>query len=219
MNKNVLVVTAGVLAVAVFLVGTLFYKQEKAAEVSKVAQDNSAALIRPHSPVFGNEQAKVTIVEFLDPACETCRAFYPHVKSIVMASFGQVKLVIRYAPLHQGSDQAVKILEAARMQKDMYWPVMEAALQSQPDWASHHNPQPDLIWEHVKTTGLDIAKAKSDLNDPSIQKILDQDIADRLALKINKTPSFFVNGKPLSEFGLDQLKQLVKQELMLAYGQ
>ena len=79
---------------------------------------------RPHSPVFGNPAAKVTIVEFFDPSCETCRAFYPIVKGIVTSSFGQVRLVVRYAPLHKGSDTAVKILEAAR-QQGKYWEAVE----------------------------------------------------------------------------------------------
>jgi hypothetical protein len=43
----------------------------------------------------------------------------------------QVRLVIRYAPFHQGSDQVVKLLEAARRQ-DKYVAVMEAVLKAQP---------------------------------------------------------------------------------------
>ena len=63
-------------------------------------------------------------MEFFDPSCEACRAFYPIVKSLVNSSFGQVRLVVRYAPLHQGSDTAVKILEAAREQ-GKYWQALE----------------------------------------------------------------------------------------------
>jgi hypothetical protein len=43
---------------------------------------------------------------------------------MVNASFGQVRLVVRYAPLHHGSDTAVKILEAAR-QQGKYWEALE----------------------------------------------------------------------------------------------
>ena len=65
------------------------------------------------------------------PGRETCRAFYPLVKTIVNSSFGQVRLVVRHAPLHQGSDTAVKILEAAKLQ-GQYWPAVERALAGQP---------------------------------------------------------------------------------------
>ena len=53
-------------------------------------------------------------VEFLDPACETCRAFYPIVKDILKQYPNDVRLVIRYAPFHAGSDQVVKLLEAGK---------------------------------------------------------------------------------------------------------
>lgn len=217
MKRNLLVVAAGLLAVAVFLLGAFFYAGKKDEQTVNLAQTNRDALVRPHSPIYRSPSAKVTIVEFLDPACETCRAFYPFVKSMVNASFGQVNLVVRYAPLHHGSDEAVKILEAARMQ-NLYWQVMEAMFAAQPIWASHEAPRPALIWEHIKGTGLDIAKAKADMNDPSIAKILLQDGADVESLRVTKTPGFFVNGKPLVDFGSNQLKALVDQEVRTAYG-
>ena len=150
-----------------------------------------------------------------DPACETCRAFYPVVKSIVNASFGQVRLVVRYAPLHQGSDQAIKILEAARLQ-GKYWQALEKTLADQPRWAAHHNPQPQLIWDSIADIGLDMAKAKADAGSPAIAQVLQQDVADMNALKVTRTPGFFVNGTPLRDFGEAQLKTLVAQEIAKA---
>ena len=90
MNKRILVVSAGLLALVVFALGVFFYTQQQTQQAAQLAQDNRAALVRPHSPAFGNSSAKVTIVEFIDPACETCSAFYPLVKSLVGGSFGQV---------------------------------------------------------------------------------------------------------------------------------
>ena len=217
MKQKLIVASTVLLALLVFLLGIFFYTGQENQKVSLVAQDNSAALIRQHSPVYGNPEAKVTIVEFFDPACEACREFYPFVKTLVNANFGRVNLVLRYAPFHQGSDEAVKILEAARMQ-NMYWPVLEAMLESQPVWASHDRPRPELIWDYIKETGIDIAKAKADVNDPRILKILKQDTADVATLKVTKTPSFFVNGKPLIDFGMDELKELVGKESRNVYS-
>ena len=53
-----------------------------------------------------------------------------------------MRLVVRYAPLHQGSDTAVKILEAARLQ-GKYWEAVEKAMAFQPQWASHDHPRPE----------------------------------------------------------------------------
>ena len=76
----------------------------------------SKSLVRDYSPVIGPDKAQVTIVEFFDPACEACRAYYPYVKQIMAAFPGDVRLVLRYVLFHRGSEEAVTILEAARLQ-------------------------------------------------------------------------------------------------------
>ena len=211
-SKWMMVGAVGVVTLA-FIAGVAIYKDRSAQQATGAAQAGSEALVRAHAPVFGNPQAKVTIVEFFDPSCETCRAFYPVVKGIVNASFGQVRLVLRYAPLHPGSDRAVQILEAARLQ-GQYWPALERALADQPRWAAHSSPQPELIWESIADTGLDMAKARADANSPAIADALKQDIADMVALKVRATPGFFVNGRPLTDFGAAQLRALVDEELV-----
>jgi protein-disulfide isomerase len=211
-NKKWLVVSTAAAVVVAFVAGIMILRDRANQEVKQALQSNSEALVRPYSPVYGNPAAKVTIVEFLDPACETCGAFYPIVKGIVNASFSQVRLVVRYAALHKGSDTAVRILEAAR-QQGKYWEVLERTLATQPQWAAHHNPQPELIWQLIADTGLDVAKAKAAANSPEIDQVLRQDMADMKTLKVDKTPGFFVNGTPLVEFGVAQLKALVEQEV------
>lgn len=212
MNKKWLVVSTALAVIVAFVAGVAVFRERSAAEVTQAVQSGGEALVRPHSPVYGNPAARVTIVEFFDPACETCRAFYPIVKGIVKASFGQVRLVLRYAPLHQGSDTAVGILEAARLQ-NKYWEAVERALAAQPQWAAHHDPRPDLIWQAIADIGLDIEKAKADAASVAVSKLLSQDVADMRTLKVERTPGFFVNGTPLHDFGEAQLKALVEQEL------
>ena len=215
MNRKWVVVSTAAAVVVAFVVGAVVYQDRSKGEVAQALRTSSDALVRPHSPIFGNPAAKVTIVEFLDPSCETCRAFYPIVKRIVNSSFGQVRLVVRYAPLHQGSDTAVKILEAAR-QQGKYWEALESAMAQQPRWAAHHKPQPELIWALIADLGLDMDKARADARGPAIDQLLRQDVADMQALKVDRTPGFFVNGTPLREFGEAQLKALVEQELKKA---
>jgi len=204
-----------VAVIAAFVGGAWFYKERAGLEDARSAAQNSDALVRPHSPVFGNPAARVTIVEFFDPSCETCRAFYPIVKGIVTSSFGQVRLVVRYAPLHEGSDTAVKILEAARPQ-GKYWEALEKALATQPMWAAHGDPKPDLIWKVLTEVGVDVPAARAAASGAAIEQVLRQDVADMKILKVSQTPSFFVNGTPLREFGEAQLKSLVAQELAKA---
>jgi protein-disulfide isomerase len=42
-------------------------------------------------------------------------------------------------------------------------------------------------------------------------------MADVATFKVQKTPTFYVNGKPLINFGEDALRALVKQEIDASY--
>ena len=54
-----------------------------------------SALASEHSPSIGDPGAKVHIVEFLDPACETCALFYPMVKGWINEAPGRIRLSVR----------------------------------------------------------------------------------------------------------------------------
>jgi protein-disulfide isomerase len=129
---------------------------------------------------------------------------------------GKIKLVIRYAPFHDGADYFVKILEAAKRQ-GKYWETLDIMYKTQRHWASHHNPQPQKIWGFLRKAGLDLGKIQNDMKDPEIAAIIQQDLADAKTLNVRKTPGFFVNGKPLPSFGYKQLQQLVESELKKYY--
>ncbi len=55
--------------------------------------------------------------------------------------------------------------------------------------------------------------ARADADSPAVAQLLAQDIADMKALKVDRTPGFFVNGTPLRDFGEAQLRALVDQEI------
>ena len=134
------------------------------------------------------------------------------------ANDGKLRLTLRYATFHEGSDYVVKVLEAARMQgPDLYWKALEAILANQSNWAEHGRSNPQLVWDYLSGTGLDTQKAKQDMNDARIAELLKQDAKDLAVLKISKTPSFYINGKPLTEFGPNQLRAQVENEIRGAY--
>jgi len=188
------------------------YKRNKA-QASRIAEYNRAPLVRPHAPTLGKADAPVVIVEFFDPACETCAAFYPLVKKMMASHPDDIRLVLRYAPFHNGSDKVVAMLEAARKQ-DKYWEALEALLASQAAWAPHHTPQATLAWKQLEGLGLDRARIKADMASPEISSLIAQDLADAAALKVTMTPEYFVNGNPLPTFGYGPLKQLVEEALL-----
>ncbi len=211
--------TRKLLALAVLLIlGLAFYfgmdayrDRTQAEQDTRIAVEGSR-LVRMHTPIIGPQNAPVTIVEFFDPACETCRAFYPIVKQIMAQHPDKVRLALRYAPFHHGSDQVVKLIEAARKQ-GLYTPVLEALLATQPEWADHAAPNIGIAFEAAARAGLDMGRARQDMETPEIQAVLAQDIEDLTALQVSKTPTFFVNGRSLPSFGPEQLTRLVAEEV------
>lgn len=220
MNRKTLVSATLVLALGAFAVGGWLVSQQdnsqpqlsmenqaseavsKSNEVDGLIQE---ALVRPYSPIMGPEDAPVTIVEFFDPACEACRAFYPILKEIMSEYPEEVKVVVRYTAFHgEGSELAILILEAARLQ-NIFVPVKEALLNNQDEWASHGAPDTRKILQIAADAGLNMEEALTQIKSPSIVGILNQDKADVQTVGVRQTPTFFVDGKPLVEFGAKQL--------------
>ena len=212
-QKPVFIAAAVVLAV-VFVVGTLVYQSRKSDSTQALARQT--LLARGYAPTKGPADAKVHIVEFLDPACDTCRNFYPFVARMMAANPGKIRVTVRHAPFHSNSDYVVKVLEAARKQ-GKYWEALEALFEMQPHWAPNHSPQPDLVFMDLGGLGLDLERVRQDMYAPDIAQNLAQDIADAKALNVTQTPEFFVNGKPMPSFGYEQLTALVNDALATAY--
>lgn len=222
MNRRTLLV-GGTAAVAVAAFGgAAWFVRQKPQSPASAAGDaaglpatpgaalDPAVLNRPHSPVLGPVDAPVTITEFFDPSCEACRAFHPIVQKIRDEFPTQVRVVLRYAAFHEGSDEAVRILETARVQK-VFEPVLVALLEGQPEWAPHTGPNLDVAWEIAGRAGLDVTKAKVDRMLPGIVYTLKTDAEDVAAVGVQQTPTFFINAKPLADFGPESLVAAVRQ--------
>ena len=216
MNRKFLFVGTMLVLVAVFIIGTLAYKSDNTRQTAQNVESNQGRLVQFYSPALGNADAKVHIVEFLDPACETCAVFYPYVKQMMAASPDRIRLTVRHVPFHTGSDQVVRILEAARRQ-GKYWEALEAVLRNQNRWVQNHTAQPEQVWPVLEGIGLNIDQARADMNAPDIAQRIAQDQSDARALNVTKTPTYFVNGRPLPSFGLEQLRTLVRDEERAAY--
>ena len=132
------------------------------------------------------------------------------------ANRDKIRLSLRYAPFHAGSDNVVRILEAARKQ-DKYWQTLEAVLASQPYWAPNHKAEVEYVWPQLRNLGLDLERIKRDMYAPEIERVIAQDLADAKALNVTMTPEFFVNGRPLPEFGYEPLQKLVNNAVAKAY--
>ena len=217
MQKKLLIAITAILAIVL----AIFYFVNTDKTNGNLALDAANVMLegnvyeRTYSPILGEVNAPVTIVEFFDPSCEACRAFYPVVKQILGKYPGKVRLVLRYATFHQGSEEVVRLLEASRLQ-GVFEPVLEQLLLKQPEWAIHGNPRIDKAWNFAEQVGLNVELAKKAMFNDEINQILAQEKQDIKALKVSRTPTFYVNKKPLPKFGGQELYDLVSSEVEIA---
>lgn len=218
-NKKtiLLVVGALILMAGVFFAAVSKFKTKETERLTFISKDNFTTFVPDYAIRKGNPEARVYVVEFFDPECESCREFHPHIQSILSDYEGKIQVVMRYAAFHGNSIFAIKILEAARKQ-DKYWEALQIMFQHQPEWGNHHNPRPELLWDFLPRLGIDTEQIKKDMEDPKIQEIIAQDTKDGQTLEVRGTPTFFVNGKPVHEFGPDPLRSAIEVALKETNG-
>ncbi len=218
----------GIVVVIVAVIGASYYRNsEQSVRITNTGSSgnstnssvNAETLIRPDSPTLGAADAPITIVEFLDPECESCAAFAPTVKKIMQEYDGKIRLVVRYMPLHPNSLSAATFTEAAGEQ-GKYWQAQELLFQKQPEWGTKHGPQTSapadinaLFKKYAMELGLDAKKMDAAFAENRYQSKIQRDLRDGQALGVRQTPTFFVNGRKLSRFSEADLRLLINEEL------
>ena len=170
-------------------------------------------LVREDSPTLGPADAPVTLVEFLDPECEACRAFFPIVKQIMSEYEGQVRLVVRYVPGHANSALAAIALEAAREQdEERYWEMLELLFERQPDWGEQEDPQSEAFLDAAAEVGLDVGPIEAAMLEGDTTMV-ERDLEDAIAVGVRGTPTFFVNGTLVSDLSIEGLRAAIDAAL------
>jgi protein-disulfide isomerase len=199
-----------ILVIAVALV--VLYNSGQPADTASTSSVSETQLIRSDSPIFGSPDAPVTIVEFLDPECESCRAAFPFVKQLLEEYDQRVRLVVHYFPLHNNSVLAASATEAAGAQ-GMYWEMQELLFTRQPEWGEQRTPQTELFIGYAAELGLNVEQFTADLQNPDYQAKVERDQADGEALGVTGTPTFFINGRRVEELSADAIIAMIEEEL------
>ena len=148
----------------------------------------------------------VTLVEFLDFECESCLAAYPVVEQLREDYAGQVTFVARYFPVdgHFNAQNAAVAVEAAA-QQGQFEAMYQRMYTTQPQWGEQQSSRALLFREFASDLGLDMDAYDDAVADPAT---LDRVLADRddgLALGVQGTPTFFLNGEQLTVGSADEL--------------
>ncbi|WP_156517268.1 DsbA family protein, partial [Rhodococcus sp. EPR-279] len=107
----------------------------------------------------------------------------------------RVSFVARYFPIasHFNAERAARAVEAAAQQggfEDMYQRMYE----TQAQWGEQQVPQDELFRSFAVEQGLDMSAFDAAYTDPATLERIEADVADGIALGVQGTPTFFLNG-------------------------
>ncbi len=211
MKREVKVVLSLAAAVTVaLLAAAMFYKSRQPSQIAApVRAGLSQELIRGDSWTLGPADAPVTVVEFLDPECESCKAFYPIMKEVLKKHEGKVHFVVRYMTFHRSSMMAVAATEAAGKQQK-YWEMQERLFATAGEWGHQPTPIRGFFVSYARELGLDVDRFQLDLDDPAWATKVQRDMADGSTLGVSQTPTIFVNGVKLEDLSQEALETAVE---------
>jgi len=144
----------------------------------------------PTSPVGGNPQGNVTIVEFFDYNCPYCKRVLPTVQTLLKTD-GNIRYVFKEFPIlgPQSVVAARAALAAWKLDRDRYVPFHTALMQSRGRLSERK------ILDVAADSGLDVERLRAAMADPGIDKVLARNAELARALDINGTPAFVIGEK------------------------
>jgi protein-disulfide isomerase len=160
-------------------------------------QARMEALIPKDAHVFGDPNAKITVVEFADMYCPACRRASPKLKELIAKNPGKIRMVYRHFPLmdkHPLALNAALISEVAADQ-GKFFDYLIAVMKRE---GTEEIGVPAL-YEVASEVGVDVDEAKKRMQnekDPIYARV-QRDIAlsDRLGLQVTPTFILMLDGK------------------------
>lgn len=215
----------GIVATLLIVVGGVFFFSKPAGPAEPAKPVSNDILIPQNSFITSGilngaylpatDSAQVTLVEFGDYECPACGQFSPLVQKLMQEYGGKINFVFRNFPLsqHKNAILSAKAAESAGLQ-GKFWEMHEKIYATQVEWAKSANPQA-VFDAHAVNLGLNMDQFKKDMESDTVKSKISRDQNDGILIKINQTPTYFVNGMKLDSlpFEYDQFKAMVTKDI------
>jgi protein-disulfide isomerase len=166
---------------------------------------------------LGPANAPVTITEFASMTCPHCAAFnadvFPKIKSTYIDT-GKIRYIFREFPLDIKAAAGSMLARCiAKDDAGKYFAVIDMLFKQQGDWVMKNTTE--TLTRIGKQAGLSQEQVEACLKD---QALLDKIAADQKyavdVLKVNSTPTFFINGEVIKgEASFDEFDKKIKSLL------
>jgi protein-disulfide isomerase len=144
----------------------------------------------PTDHAQGPEHARVTVVEYGDFECPSCKVAAT-TPTLLMERFpNKVRFLFRHFPIAEAHPHAILAAEAseAAAAQDKFWPMYHLLFDNQAHLGEKH------LHRYAGEVGLDMTRYAAEMADHIyLQKVREHMDGGRLS-HIRATPAFFVNG-------------------------
>lgn len=178
-------------------------------DVALVAANKAALFEDANSWSGGNPEGDITLVEFLDYRCGYCKKSYTEVEELVKSD-GNIRFVVKEFPiLGEQSTLASQFAIATRLVAgDEAYKQMHDAL-----YMMRGEVTPDSLNALAGKLGLDAAAITAKMGAPEVAQIIEDNRNLAVAMKINGTPGFVIQGTMLRGYApLDTMRQIVAEQ-------
>ena len=158
---------------------------ERKKQIAKLKTNRRALERDPATPVIGNPDGDITIVEFFDYNCGYCKLMFPKVLEYA-ENDGNIRWVLKDMPsLSETSDLAARAGLAANKQ-GKYFEMHQAMISH-----SGQLTEDDII-TYAKSSGLDMKKFEQDRKDKALDKILNANRILASRFEFRGIPDFII---------------------------
>jgi len=197
MKRHLPFVTSGAVASTV-LAGTLLCQTMQPHRLT-ISGDEAGSARPPTESVHirGNENASVTLEEFGDFECPSCKNLATFLDQVVKEYHPHVRLIFRNYPLamHPFAHDAALAAEAAGLQ-GRYWEMHDMLYREQPVWSSSNDAR-TLFISYAETLGLDLHQFKRDMESSKVRERIESDQARAKSLGVQTAPSLFIDKREM----------------------
>ncbi len=161
------------------------------------------------SPTLGPSDASVTVIEFSDYECPSCRQAHDDVKKVREIYQGKIRWVFKDYPLKR-HEHAKKAAEASRCAADQkkFWEYQDLLYGSKDPLTADH------MKELAKGLGLNQEQFAQCLDTGKHAAAVEKALEEAQAVGVDRTPTFIVNGRMVTgSIGVDRFRQLIDEEL------
>lgn len=147
----------------------------------------------------GDANAPAVLIEYGDMQCPACKLYEPILSSLGEQFGTKLAVVFRHFPLttvHQNALAASEAIEAADKQGS-FWAMHDLLYDKQSEWSTLANPT-DKFSEYAKSLGLKTDQFTTDLKSSAVKDRVNSDKQAGQTIGLSSTPTFFLNGKELT---------------------